>query len=117
MKGERGFTLIEVLVALGIAAGALLLLLSANNGSLRKSMGAREDLRVLRSAESKYEECLLGIEPGVSGELGGLEGWRWEVFRNTTYVAQLKKLKRVQFVVYRPEGQKAFEWGGIRESE
>ena len=51
---ERGFTLIEVLVALGIAGGALLLVLSANNGSLRKSVGARAESRKVFSRASRY---------------------------------------------------------------
>ena len=114
---NSGFTLIEVMVALGIAAGALLLVLSANNGSLRKSVGARENFRTIRAAESKYEECALGIERGVSGELDGLPGWRWELFRTVTYVAQLKRMRQIQFIVYRPGGPKAFEWGGLREGD
>ena len=80
-------------------------------------MGAREDLRTIRTAESKYEECALGIERGVSGELDGLPGWRWEVFRTPTHVAQLKRMSQIQFMVYRPDGIKAFEWGGLREGE
>jgi len=116
-RNERGFTLIEVLVALGIAGGALLLVLSANNASLRRSAGSREDLRLVRAAESKYEEIVLGFDRSLSGELEGLPGWRWEVFRTKTYVSQLKKMKHLQFVVYRPDTSKAFEWGGLREDE
>lgn len=92
-------------------------MLSANNGSLRKSAGSREELRLIRAAESKFEEVALGLDASLSGELDGLSGWRWEVFRSTTYVAELKKLKRVQYIVYRPDGSKAFEWGRLREGE
>jgi len=106
-----------VLVALGIAGGALILVLSANNASLRRSAGSREDLRTLRAAESKFEELVAGLDASLSGDLDGLPGWRWEVFRTTTYLAELKKLKRLQFIVYRPDASKAFEWGGFREEE
>jgi len=114
---EKGFTLMEVLVALGIAAGALLLVLSANNASLKRSASSREDLRIVRAIESKYEECVLGVESGLSGEFEGLRGWRWELFRTTTHLAELKKLKRIQFVAYRPDGRKACEWEGLHAAE
>lgn len=114
---DAGFTLVEVLVALGIAGGALVLVLSANNASLKRSREAREDLRTVRSAESKYEECVLGIERALAGELEGLPGWRWEVFRTPRHVVGLKRLHEVRFVVYRPEGGKVFEWGGLREAD
>jgi hypothetical protein len=91
--------------------------LSANNASLRRSAGSREDLRIVRAAESKYEEVVRGLDASLSGELDGLPGWRWVAFRAKTYVAELKKLKRLQFMVYRPDNSKAFEWGGLREDE
>ncbi len=109
--------MIEVLVALGIAGGALILVLSANNASLRRSVGARGDLRVLRAVESKHEELLLGLDRSLSGELEGLPGWKWEVFRSATYLAHLKRLKRMDFVAYRPDGSVAIRWGGLREEE
>lgn len=114
---DGGFTLIEVLVALGIAGGSLLLLLSSNNSSLRKSVAAREDLRVVRLADSKFEECLLGVEKAVSGEIENLPGWRWEVFRTPSHVGELRKLKQIEFVLRRPDGTKALEWRGFREEE
>jgi len=112
-----GFTLIEILVALGIAGSALLLVLSANNASLRRSVGAREDLRLLRASESKYEEVLSGIEKGASGDLEGAAGCRWEVFRAKTHVAGLKKLLRVEFVVSDAKGMKLHQWVGFHETE
>ena len=115
MHRSGGFTLVEVMVALGIAGGALLLVLSANNGSLRKSVGSREELRLVRAAETQYEACLLGIETAVSGDLDTFEGWRWEVFRVPTYLGDLRKLRSVEFVVRRPDGSKAVEWKGLRE--
>ena len=104
-------------MALGIAGGSLILVLSANNASLKRSASSREDLRFLRAVETKYEECILGLETRLSGELEGLPAWRWELFQATTYLAELKKLKRLQFVVYRPDGSKAISWEGLREVE
>ena len=95
----------------------MILVLSANNASLRRSTGSREELRIIRAAESKYEELLLGLDGSLSGELESLPGWRWEIFRSHTFVSELKKLKRIQFIVYRPDGTKGLEWGGLREDE
>ncbi len=106
---SAGFTLVEVLVALGIAGGTLVLVLSSNNASLRQSLSAREEVRLERAAESKFEECVLGLEPASRGELTGLEGWSWEAVRAPTHVADLKHLKRVTFYVYRPDGSRALE--------
>ena len=115
-RPNSGFTLVEVLVALGIAGGSLVLILAANNASYRKSMGSREILRIERVAESKFEECLLGLEPMSSGDFLEVPGWRWSVGRTPTGVGRLKKLKRVAFRVYRPDGKRAFEWSGLRET-
>lgn len=116
-EGRGGFTLIEVLVALGIAGGSLVLVLSAVNGSQRRSVQAQEDLSVVRAAEDELEECLLGMEGATAGDLRGKPGWTWEVLRIPTQVAGLKKLRRFTFVVRRPDGSKAFEWAAIREEE
>ena len=103
-RNDAGFTLIEILVAL------------ANNESLRRSVEARLDLRAARAVESKYEECLLGSERGLAGDFDGLPGWRWEVYRTPSHVAELKDLKRITFAVWRPEGGKALEWTAFQES-
>ncbi len=112
---QGGFTLIEVLVALAIAGGALVLVLSAVNGSRKRSVQAREELEVVRAAEARLEECLLGIEGATAGDLRGRPGWTWEVSQIPTRMAGLKKLRRLTFVVRWPDGSRAFEWTAIRE--
>jgi type II secretion system protein I len=107
---ERAFTLIEVLVALAIAGGALILILSANNASLRRSVEANERARVELAAESKLDEFLLGREPGGQGEMDGMPGWRWSVVREPSFSVPLKKLRQVTYRVARPDGSVALEW-------
>jgi prepilin-type N-terminal cleavage/methylation domain-containing protein len=107
---KGGFTLIEVMVALAIAGGALILILSANNASLRRSVEADERARVERAAESKLEEFALGREPGWQGNLTGMPGWRWSAVRESSFVVPLKRLKQVTFRVQRPDGSTELEW-------
>jgi prepilin-type N-terminal cleavage/methylation domain-containing protein len=109
-RGERGFTLIEVLVALAVAGGALILILSANNASLRRSVESDERARVERAAESKLEEFAMGREPGWQGNLTGMPGWRWNAVREPSFTVPLKRLKKVTFHVYRPDGSMELEW-------
>src|SRR4051812_3221364 len=101
-RADRGFTLIEVLVALAVAGGALVLVLSANGASLRKSVNARLDERLQRAAESKFAEWQIGAERGSAGALPGFDGHRWELRTAHEETASLKKLSRVTFKVTGP---------------
>jgi len=112
---NRGFTLIEVLVALAVAGGALVLVLSANGASLRKSATARIDERLRRAAESKFAEWQVGAERGAEGPLPGFDGHRWEVRTAREEMASLKKLSRITFTVTGPEG-KVLEWAVLRDA-
>lgn len=111
--GEGGFTLIEVMVALAIAAGALVLILSANGASLRKSVDARLDERLQRAAESKFSEWLIGAERAAEGPLPGFDGHRWEIRTAREELASLKRLSRVTFTVAGPAGR-VLEWSRLR---
>src|SRR4051812_26361668 len=106
---ERGFTLIEVLVALAVAGGALVLVLSANGASLRKSVHARLDERIRRAAESKFAEWQIGAERASEGPLPGFDRHRWEIRAGREDIAPLKKLSRITFTVSGPAG-KVLEW-------
>ena len=112
-RSDRGFTLIEVLVALAIASGALVLILSANNASLRRSARASVDERLERAAESKLSEWLTGAERTTEGALAGLDGHRWEIRSSLEPQAPLRRLRRVKFSVTGPGGAKALEWSRL----
>jgi prepilin-type N-terminal cleavage/methylation domain-containing protein len=114
-RADRGFTLIEVLVALAVAGGALVLVLSANGANLRKSVRARLDGRLQRAAESKLAEWQIGAERASDGALAGFDRHRWEVRSAREDLAGLKKLIRLTFTVTGPEG-KIIEWTILRDS-
>jgi prepilin-type N-terminal cleavage/methylation domain-containing protein len=117
-RAEGGFTLIEVLVALGIAAGSLVLILSANGASLKKSVRARLDERLVRAAESKLAELRTGAERATEGSLSGFDLHRWEIQTSREEVSPLRRLERLAFRVVGPSGEKFLEWAELRhESE
>jgi prepilin-type N-terminal cleavage/methylation domain-containing protein len=106
---KGGFTLIEVVVALAIAAGALVLILGANAANLRRSALARSAAELEPKIESKLTEILVKAEKGTRGEIAGLPGWRWESARAIAHVANLKGLRQTNLSVFRPDGSKALE--------
>jgi prepilin-type N-terminal cleavage/methylation domain-containing protein len=112
---SRGFTLIEVLVALAIAGGALVLILSANGASLRKSVQARVAERLERAAESKFAECKAGAERASEGALPGFPSHRWELRVAREELLPLRKLSRLRFIVTGPEGP-VLGWSELRDS-
>jgi hypothetical protein len=104
-------------VALGIAGGTLVLVLSANNASLRQSVDARLALRLERQAESKFEEIQMGSELAMHGDLEGLPGWTWEAVRAPTYLKGLKQLRRITFTVQAPDGTLVLERAALAHKE
>ena len=114
-RADRGFTLIEVMVALAVAGRALVLVLSANSASLRKSVQARLDERLERAAESRFSEWQLGAERASEGPLAGFDTHRWEVRVARLDLASLRRLSRVTFTVTGPAG-KVLEWTILRDA-
>ena len=113
--GNKGFTLIEVLVALAIAGGALVLILAANGASLRKSVDARLSERLQRAAESKFAEWKCGAERAAEGPIAGFDGHRWEVRTSREVLPPLRKLIRIRFSVTGPGGT-VLEWSELRDT-
>jgi type II secretion system protein I len=101
---RRGFTLVEVMVALGITAGALILLLSANRNVLQRSMRARDRIQVERACESKLDEVLSGAETSMNGQFERLAGYAWSIQQETAELESVTKLQRVTFQVNGPSG-------------
>jgi general secretion pathway protein I len=100
---HAGFTLVEVIVALAITAGALVLLACAGNESFRRSQRARQTAALEQLAESKLDEVLVGLERERRGEFAGHPGWSWEIEHSSASVEGLRNLERVTFRVFSPD--------------
>lgn len=102
-RRRSGFTLVEVIVALGIASGALVLLLSANQASLQRSLRARTMAQLQRLCESKLDELRCGAESRPAGTFGDLPGWTWCADAEKAQCEELRGLKRLTLKVYPPD--------------
>jgi prepilin-type N-terminal cleavage/methylation domain-containing protein len=101
---RSGFTLIEVMVALGVASGAFILLLGANRSALQRSIRARDRIRLEQACESKLDEILSGAETSLSGQLAGRPGYTWHVLQEPAQVDNVTRLMRGTFQVDSPSG-------------
>ena len=79
-RGEKGFTLLEVIVAMALFAAGIVAISRLFTGSLRLSGGARDASAAAIYARQRMEEALLVPNP-VGGEERGPFGdkYRWEV--------------------------------------
>lgn len=76
--GEKGFTLLEVIVALAILAAGIVGLVAMFSGSLRLAEGTREISEVSVLASQRMEEALLVPDPAPGEESGDFgEKYRW----------------------------------------
>lgn len=80
-KSERGFSLLEVVVALAILAGGFLAVLNLFSGSVRSVDFSGQYLKAVTLASSKISELeMLNFEPNeYSGNFQNEESYRWEV--------------------------------------
>ena len=76
-----GFTLLEVLAALMIAAVCLTWLLQSQSASIEGAGRTRDLRQATLLAGAKLRELAAGIEPGQAGEFEERPGWRWEAVR------------------------------------
>jgi len=86
-RGEKGFTLLEVIVAMALFAAGIVAISRLFTGALRLSGGARDASAAAIYARQRMEEALLAPNP-VEGEEQGPFGdrFRWEVA--TVFVPQ-----------------------------
>ena len=96
---RRGFTLVEVMVALGITAGAMILLLSVNRNALQRTLRAQDRIRLEHACESKLDAILCGSETGLNGALDAMPGYSWSVQQEPAGIDGLANLQRVTFTV------------------
>ena len=107
-RRDNGFTLLEILVALAIAGGTLVLIAAAVSGSLNRSGRAEVDSRLERAAESKLAEWTSGVDLQREGALAGFAGCRWEI-RTSPESGPVKRLQRVSVVITGPDGARLLE--------
>lgn len=80
-KNERGFSLLEVVVALAILAGGFLAVINLYSGSILSVDFSGQYLKAVTLANSKINELeMLNFRPGEqSGNFKNEESYRWEV--------------------------------------
>lgn len=77
---ERGFTLLEVVVAMAIFAAGIVAVLQLYSGALRLAAGSRDAAASSIYARQRMEEALLVPEPVEGVERGTFgDRYRWEV--------------------------------------
>ena len=80
MKAEKGFTLLEIMVALAILGIALTVILQQFSAGLRSVRISREYTAAVIHAREKMEECCLNQKLAEKEETGEFEdGYKWRV--------------------------------------
>ncbi len=84
---EKGFTLLEVIVAMALFAAGIVAISRLFTGALRLSGGARDASSAVVYARQRMEEALLLPDPSEGIERGTFgDSFRWKVA--TTFVPQ-----------------------------
>lgn len=84
-RPDRGFTLLEVIVAMTLFAAGIVLVLRLFSGALRLSAGSRDASASAIYAGQRMEEALLAPNPVEGMERGTFgDNYRWEV--DTSFV-------------------------------
>ena len=99
-RGERGFTLLEVIVAMALFAAGIVAISRLFTGSLRLSGGARDASAAAIYARQRMEEALLAPNPaeGVEqGDFGG--GYRWKLETSFVPPAEEKPYDEIRYRV------------------
>ena len=73
---RRGFTLVEVLIALSIAATAFVTLAAVLRGNVKNRLESQAHEHVSARLSAKLNEIICGVEAAISGELSA--GLRWQ---------------------------------------
>ena len=98
-RGERGFTLLEVIVAMALFAAGIVAISRLFTGALRLSGGARDASAAAIYARQRMEEALLAPDPAEGVEQGDFgEGYRWRL--TTSFVPPAEE-KPYDEILYR----------------
>jgi prepilin-type N-terminal cleavage/methylation domain-containing protein len=80
-RSDRGFTLIEVLAALLIAAVAITYLIQSETTSVHTANVTRDLREATLLGNAKLGEIIAGAENNAAGDFEERENWRWEASR------------------------------------
>jgi len=79
-RNDRGFTLLEVIVAMALFAAGIVAVSRLFTGSLRLSGGTRDASAAAIYARQRMEEALLAPDPAEGVEQGAFgDGYRWKL--------------------------------------
>jgi prepilin-type N-terminal cleavage/methylation domain-containing protein len=82
-SNAHGFTLLEVLAALLIAAVSVTYLIQSETASLRMANGTRDLRDATLLGQAKLQELAAGLETGAAGDFEERQDWTWEALRET----------------------------------
>lgn len=111
MTNDKGFTLIEVLVAVVILGVSLSLIVSLFGGGLRLVKSTENYSRAITLAREKLGESLsVKTEISLNDSSGSVDGYEWELSMNSVEIIQISEaeesigLKRIEVRVRWLEG-------------
>ena len=77
--GQAGFTLIELVLAVGLLGGSFLGLLYLRTSAMDRAHEFNQAREVKRVARQKLEEVVYGFEEATDGDIEDRPRWTWEV--------------------------------------
>ena len=76
---RAGFTLIELVLAVGLLGGAFIGLLFLRTSAVDQAWTFNTQRAVQRVAQEKLDEVVFGIEENRAGSIDDRVGWEWEI--------------------------------------
>jgi general secretion pathway protein I len=99
-RRERGFTLLEVIVAMALFAAGIVAISRMFTGSLRLSGGARDASTATIYARQRMEEALLAPDPVEGVEQGAFgDGYRWKLETSLVPTEEEKPYDEIRYRV------------------
>ncbi len=99
---SRGFTLLEILLAVLIVASAIVALQAIGNAALRTSVETGK-VRIAKTLlRAKAEEIAAGIETGTGGPFEGFPGYSWEVREQMLQAGEQETVRAIEVTVRYP---------------
>ena len=117
---QRGFTLIEVLVALFIAATAIAALQSVANETVKASVETNRVRIAKMLLRLKAEEFAAGVEQATSGTFEGFPNYEWEVTNDQVIpVTEVppESVRFVKVIVRHPTFHAGYDPTGFPDSQ